>query len=102
MLIDLHPPGPFDPEGLHNLVWSELGQVAVELPVDRPFQVVSYLAEKKVSSFIEPLAVGDRLPEAPLFLESGRFVRLPLEATYMTSFDAVPEHLRVEIAGRGD
>ena len=99
VLIDLHPPGPFDPQGLHNLVWVELGQEIVALPSQRPLQVVSYLSQGKVSSFIEPLAVGDRLPEAPLFLDDGRFVSLPLEATYMTSFEALPEHLREEIAG---
>ena len=25
VLIDLHPPGRFDPDGLHNLIWAELG-----------------------------------------------------------------------------
>jgi hypothetical protein len=99
VLIDLHPPGPFDPQGLHNLVWIELGQETVNFPSARPLQVVSYLSQGKVSSFIEPLVVGDRLPEAPLFLDDGRFVRLPLEVTYMTSFEALPEHLREEITG---
>ena len=97
--IDLHPPGPFDPRGIHNLVWTELGQQAVDLPSEKPLQVVSYLSEGKVSSLIEPLAVGDRLPDAPLFLEGRRFVPLPLESTYMRSFDAVPRHLREEVEG---
>jgi Protein of unknown function (DUF4058) len=99
VLIDLHPPGSFDPQGLHNLVWAELGQEAVKLPPDRPLQVVSYLSQKKVSSFIEPLRAGDRLPDTPLFLDDARFVPLPLESTYMTSFEAVPVHLREEVAG---
>jgi hypothetical protein len=99
VIIDLHPPGPFDPQGLHNLVWAELGQEEVKLPAGRPLQVVSYLSRRKVLSFIEPLRCGDRLPEAPLFLDGGRFVRLPLESTYMTSFEAVPEHIRKEVVG---
>jgi hypothetical protein len=97
VLIDLHPPGPFDPRGLHNLIWTELGQDPVDLPPEKPLQVVSYLSEGKVSSFIEPLAIGDRLPEAPLFLEGGRFVPLPLESTYLKSFESVPRHLREEV-----
>ena len=100
VLIDLYPPGRFDPHGLHNLVWAELGQETVDLPPERPLQVVSYLSQGKVSSFIEPLAIGDRLPAAPLFLEQGSFVSLPLEATYMTSFATLPAHLREEVEGR--
>lgn len=99
VLIDLCPPGPFDPRGLHNLVWTELGQDNLDLPPQRPLQVVSYLSEGKVSSFIEPLAVGDLLPEAPLFLDHGLFVGLPLEATYMASFAALPAHLRDTLDG---
>lgn len=100
VLVDLHPPGPFDPQGLHNLVWTALGQEPLDLPAARPLQVVSYLSEGKVSSFIEPLAVGDPLPEAPLFLDDGVFVRLPLEATYMASFAALPAHLREALEAR--
>jgi len=99
VIIDLHPPGPFDPQGIHNLVWTDLGQEPVGLLPGKSLQVASYLAQGKVSSFIEPLAVGDRLPDAPLFLDGGRFVPLPLESTYMRSFGAVPRHLREEVGG---
>jgi hypothetical protein len=103
VIIDLHRPGSFDPLGIHNLVWTELGQEPIEPPPGKPLQVVSYLAcEGKVSSFIEPLAVGDRLPDAPLFLEGGRFVQLPLESTYMQSFEAVPQHLREAVGGTSE
>ena len=102
VLIDLHPPGPFDPRGLHNLIWTELGQDPIDVPSEKPLQVVSYLSDGKVSSFIEPLAVGDRLPEAPLFLDGGIFVPLPLESSYLRSFEAVPRHLREEVEGGPD
>ena len=39
MLIDLHPPGSCDPEGVHNLIWTELGQEPIPLPRERPLQV---------------------------------------------------------------
>jgi hypothetical protein len=41
--------------------------------------------------------VGDRFPAAPLFLDDGHFVSLPLEATYMASFASLPAHLRDEV-----
>jgi hypothetical protein len=99
VLIDLHPPGPFDPLGLHNLIWVELGEAPVEMPAGRSLQVVSYLALKTVSCFIEPVSAGDPIPSAPLFLDAGRHIRLPLEATYMSAFEAVPEHLRRVVGG---
>jgi hypothetical protein len=100
VLIDLHPPGRFDPDGLHNLIWAELGQEPVAWPDDHPLGVVSYLSNRRVLSYLEPLRVGDRLPDIPLFLTASLFVPLPLESTYLAAFDDLPEHLRSEIAGR--
>jgi len=39
---------------------------------------------------IEPVAVGDALPEMPLFLEPEAFVLVPLEMTDQTAFDLLP------------
>jgi hypothetical protein len=99
VLIDLHGPGSFDPQGIHNLVWAELGQEPVDFTEERSLQVVSYRSHGSISSYIEPLRVGDRLPDSPLFLTPSYFVRLPLEATYQAAFDALPDHLRQELAG---
>ena len=99
LLIDLHAPGPYDPQGLHNLVWAELGQPPVSLPPDRPLLFVSYLSTgRRVESFIEPRAVGEALPAMPLFLTPTLHVSLPLEATYQVAFASLPEHLRQELA----
>ena len=99
VLIDLHPPGTFDPDGIHNLVWAELGQSPVAFSRDRSMQVVSYRSLGSVSSFIEPRAVGEELPEAPLFLTPTKFVALPLESTYRAAFDALPANLKEQLAG---
>lgn len=99
VLIDLHPPGPFDPEGIHNAVWRELGQPATAFDCERPLQVVSYRCNASVKAFIEPLAPGDEIPEAPLFLTASRFVMLPLAETYAAAFEGLPGHLRDELAG---
>jgi hypothetical protein len=98
LLIDLHPPGTYDPEGLHNLIWREIGQEPVPLPPDRPLQAVSYLSAGGVRSFIEPRTFGEELPDMPLFLAPPLHVRVPLERTYRTAFAAVPAHLREKLA----
>jgi hypothetical protein len=99
LLIDLHGPGTFDPDSLHGLVWAELGQPAVAAGPEKPFQVVSYRSVRRIDAFIEPLAVGDRLPDAPLFLTPAVHVKVPLEATYERAFEAVPTHLRRRVGG---
>jgi hypothetical protein len=40
------------------------------------------------------VAVGDTLPEMPLFLEPDGYVTVPLEATYQTAFDVLPSRWR--------
>jgi hypothetical protein len=99
VLVDLHPPGVLDPAGVHNLIWSELGQPQVPFSTEKPLQVVSYRSAGSVSSFIEPRAVGEPLPDAPLFLTPARFVPLPLESTYQASFAALPVNLKEELGG---
>jgi hypothetical protein len=95
--MDLHPPGTFDPAGIHNLIWRELGQEPVPLPPDRPLLFASYLSHGPVESFIEPRAVGEQLPDMPLFLSRGLHIKAPLEATYMSAFAGLPAHLRRQI-----
>ncbi|MBI4604271.1 MAG: hypothetical protein HY721_20115 [Planctomycetes bacterium] len=94
LLIDLHPRGPFDPQGIHNLIWAELGQEPIALPEDRQYLFMSYPSGGRVEGFIEPRAAGERLPDMPLFLAPGRYVTVPLDATYESAFAAVPSHLR--------
>lgn len=100
ILVDLHSPGTYDPEGLHNLVWTELGQPPMPFSRERPLQIVSYRAGASISSFIEPRAPGEKLPDAYLFLTLAHYIALPLEATYQTTFAALPHHLRDEVGGK--
>jgi len=48
----------------------------------------------EVVAYIEPLAVGDPLPDMPLFLTPGDYVPCPLEATYGTTWDQYPTALQ--------
>ncbi|MGH7200243.1 MAG: DUF4058 family protein, partial [Planctomycetaceae bacterium] len=45
MLIDLHPPRSFDPQGIHAAIWNVLGGNGYEQPPDRPLTLVSYRAD---------------------------------------------------------
>jgi hypothetical protein len=50
-----------------------------------------------LSAYVEPVAVGDPLPEMPLFLEPELYVPVPLETTYTSAFAAVPRRWRDQL-----
>jgi hypothetical protein len=54
----------------------------------------SYEASDEVTAYVDPVAVGDSLPDAPLFLSPGWYVYIPLETTYQTSWDNTPLPIR--------
>lgn len=91
LILDLHQPGPRDPEGIHAAVWAELGEAPYIAPPDKPLTLVAYSAASPKTAFIEPMAVGDALPDMPLFLESETYVNVPLEATYLAAWRGVPK-----------
>jgi hypothetical protein len=94
MVIDPFPPTRHDPQGLHGLLWEELGELPYEPPADRPLGMVSYCAKSPITAYIEPTRVGSPLTEMPLFLTKTHYVRTPLEATYMQAWAGVPERWR--------
>jgi len=94
LIVDLFPPGPRDPHGLHRVLWEESHAGDFALPADQPLTCVAYIGGLCPEVFLEPVAVGDPLPEMPLFLTTERYVPVPLEATYQAAFDAVPAYWR--------
>jgi len=99
-LVDLHPPGPYDPEGLHKVIWRELGQQPTAFIEDRPLTIVSYRALRDVKAYIEPRSVGEELPAMPLFLNGAARVSFPLASSYAKAFAKVPAHLREVLEAR--
>jgi hypothetical protein len=97
LVLDLFPPGPRDPQGIHAAIWSEIHDEPFQLPPDKPLTLASYSAGSIYRAFIDPVAVGDELPSMPLFLEEEMYVPVPLEATYRTAFAAVPKRWRVDL-----
>jgi hypothetical protein len=51
--------------------------------------------------FVEPVAVGDVLPDMPLFLEPEFYVPVPLEATYQSTWEGVPQFWRDQLERSG-
>ncbi len=95
VFVDLFPPGSFDRVGLHGIIAGNWLEFAEPIPGDDPpLAVVSYDAGEPLTSYLEPLAVGDQLPEAPLFLDAGYYVPLPLETTYQAAWDNLGSDVR--------
>ncbi|OWK38356.1 DUF4058 family protein [Fimbriiglobus ruber] len=90
LILDLFPPGPRDPDGIHALIWRELHPEPFHLPPETPLTLVSYECELAVQAYIEPVAVGDTLPDMPLFLVPAGYVMVPLEQTYQAAFAVQP------------
>jgi hypothetical protein len=55
---------------------------------------VSSIGGAGAEAFIEPVAVGDPLPEMPLFLTPEVYVPVPLEATYQSAWEGMPAFWR--------
>lgn len=98
VVVDLFPPGRRDPNGIHGAAWDEIGGEDYRLPKRKPLTAVSYEADVRVRAYVEHFAVGDALPNVPLFLEPGGCVEVPLEETYATAFAEVPERWRGKLA----
>jgi hypothetical protein len=94
LVVDLFPPTKRDPQGLHKEIWDEFRDEPYELPADRRLTLVGYDAGEPLTAYIERVAVGDTLPDMPLFLERGLHVPVPLEATYMATWAETPEPIR--------
>lgn len=94
LIVDLFPPGPRDPQGIHKVIWDRLHEEPFELPPDKPLTTAAYAAGMETVAYIEPLAVGDPLPDMPIFLTENHYVPCPLESTYQTAWSQFPAPLK--------
>jgi hypothetical protein len=90
LVIDLFAPSRRDPQGVHGLIWNDLGEEDFMLPTEKPLVLAAYEAGPDWVAYVEPVAVGDVLPDMPLFLRPGFYIHAPLEATYQTTWNAFP------------
>jgi hypothetical protein len=94
LIVDLFPPGPRDPQGIHKVLWDEFTDNDFALPPDKPLTLAAYIGGLMPETFVEPAAVGAAVPEMPLFLTPALYVPVPLEATYQSAWEAVPSFWR--------
>jgi hypothetical protein len=87
LVIDLFPPSKRDPQGIHKLIWDEFIDEDFELPPDQQLTLAAYDAGPLAAAYVETVAVGDSLPDMPLFLKPDFYVPVPLEATYRTTWE---------------
>jgi Protein of unknown function (DUF4058) len=94
LVLDPFPPGPSDPLGLHAIIWRRwTGDRPAPYP-DRPLVFAAYAAGEPVQAFVNRLAVGDDIPQMPLFLTPKKFITVPLAATYAEAYSGVPSFWR--------
>src|SRR5262249_13783755 len=99
LMIDLFPPGPRDPQGLTQAIRDELvGGSLGTRPADKLLTVAAYDAGDELTAYVDALAVGDLLRDAPLFLARGWYVTVPLEQIYMAWWDVAPKPIRDLVA----
>ena len=99
LILDLIPTTRRDPNGIHGAIWEALTGQEYTAPAGKPLTLAAYEAEMGVRAFVEAVAVGDALPEMPLFLQAGAHVPVALEATYQSAWEAVPRRWRSVIEG---
>lgn len=101
VVVDLFPPGPRDTEGLYAAIWSEFSGLPSEpLPHANSRTIASYDAGER-TAYVDPIQIGEPLPDTPLFLAPGWYVNIPLERTYMASWAETPQAIRDLVATSG-
>jgi hypothetical protein len=87
LVIDLFPPSKRDPQGIHKAIWDEFVEEDFELSADQRLILAAYDAGPPPVAYIEPVTVGEALPDMPIFLKPDFYVSAPLEETYRTTWD---------------
>lgn len=90
LVIDLFPPTPRDPDGIHAAIWRQYGDYPSTQPAGEPLTLASYSAGSVRRAYVEPTAVGRTLIDMPLFLTPELYVNVPLEDTYTAAYRGLP------------
>ena len=95
LILDLQPPTPRDPQGIHGVLWERIsGDDTYQRPADKPLTLAAYEADLATRAYVVPVAVGDTLRDMPVFLEPQGQIPAPLEATYQRAIEAMPRRWR--------
>lgn len=96
LVIDLHPPTPRDPRGVHAKFWEDSYGItsAPGVEPENPLGMAAYVSAMRPVAYFEPFAVGSTLIDMPIFLSQDRYINVPLERTYMEAWQGVPRRWR--------
>jgi hypothetical protein len=94
LVVDLFPPSPRDPQGIAKAIWDEFQEEDFGLPSDKPLTASAFDAGPPPVAYVEPVAVGDVLPDLPLFLKPEFYVPAPLARTYEAAWAVFPAPLK--------
>jgi hypothetical protein len=97
LVVDLFPPTTRDPFGMHKVIWDEILEEDFVFTEGKDRILASYESGGERVAYVEPITVGDMLPDMPLFLAADMHIRVPLEPTYCAAWDASPEELRTAV-----
>jgi hypothetical protein len=99
LVVDILPPTPRDPHGIHKAIWDEIEEVPFDLTPDQPLILAAYVAGdltagRAVTAYVQPVGVGAVLPDMPAYLDSRYNVPVPLERTYQAAWETCPADMR--------
>jgi Protein of unknown function (DUF4058) len=99
LVLDILPPTPRDPQGMHKAIWDEIEEEPFELLPGKPLTLAAYVAGdprigRETTAYVELVGVGEALPNMPAYLDSRGHVPVPLEATYQTAWTTCPADMR--------
>lgn len=88
LVIDLHPPTPRDPRGVHAKFWEDSYGIASApgFEPENPLGMAAYVSAMRPVAYFEPFAVGSTLIDMSIFLTQDRYINVTLERTYMEAW----------------
>jgi len=93
-IIDLFPPTPRDPEGIHKAIWDQFGAEPFDFLPEKPLTIASYIGGDMPVAYVDSVGIGDPLPSSPIFLSEDSYVSAPLEETYLQAWKLYPDFLK--------
>lgn len=94
LILDLHPPTARDPHGVHAAIWSALTGESYCPPAGANRTLAAYAASTLKRAYVEPLALGQEMPNMPLFLTPDGHVVLPVEETFQAAYSLLDAYYR--------
>ncbi len=94
LVVDLFPPTPRDPFGIHKAIWDEFTDEPFTAPAGKHLTVASYVGPEMPVAYVESVGLGDPLPSLPIFLSETRYIPAPLETSYLQAWAVFPAMLK--------